>query len=73
MLSANTTKRCRCHSTYLYDNLTACPACGHNSFDDYYANREVKGWAGCERRACGYERPAAVTPAFNEIHGREEA
>jgi hypothetical protein len=39
----------RCHADPLYAGLHRCPACGHRSLD------VVNGWAGCERRACGYE------------------
>lgn len=42
-----TDKRCRCHSSSLYDTLERCPGCGHWSFDP---------WAqSCERRRCGYD------------------
>src|SRR4051812_28314547 len=41
---------CRCHSdSGLYGGLIDCPACGHSSLD------VVKTWAGCERRACGWQ------------------
>jgi hypothetical protein len=40
---------CRCHSDPIYAGLIDCPECGHSSLD------VGKGWAGCERRACGWE------------------
>lgn len=43
-------KGCRCHSGHLYWSLVLCPACGHTSLD------RLKGWEGCERRACGYSK-----------------
>jgi hypothetical protein len=41
---------CKCHSDdSLYGSLYDCPGCGHRSLD------VLKTWAGCERRACGWQ------------------
>lgn len=59
---------CRCHSGLLYNGLTTCPACGHNSLD------RGRTWEGCERRACGYQKTltAGQTSAFEEFDQPEE-
>lgn len=45
---------CRCHSDdALYGPLVECPACGHRSLDAM--PMAEAGYAGCERRACGWE------------------
>jgi hypothetical protein len=40
---------CKCHADLIYAGLHDCPQCGHHSLDI------VGTWAGCERRACGWQ------------------